>query len=42
MKYRVIMGIEVDSADRTNAELEAQKIIKKAKIEANIFSVEEA
>jgi len=42
MKFRVLFGIEVEAADRKNAEFEAQKILDKKKIEANIFSVEEA
>jgi len=37
-----MIGINVEAADRTNAEMEARKILKNKKLNGDIFSVEEA
>jgi hypothetical protein len=42
MKFRVIVGIDIESADKHNAEMEIKKILEKKKIEGEVFRVEEA
>jgi hypothetical protein len=42
LRFRVMVGIVVNSADKTNAEIEVSKLIKSKKISGEVFSVEEA
>lgn len=40
--YRVLFWVEVDAIDKGLAEKEAKKFLKKKKLDATLYSVEEA
>jgi hypothetical protein len=42
MKYRALIWIEVDAADRVNAEAAALALLKSKKVEGKLSAIEEA